>query len=58
MYHKFAESRIATGPLADRISKEDEDTAFEIKYEEYRSVKLSQGYLEYIDNDPVRISIH
>ena len=54
MYHKFADSRVATGPLADRVSKEDEDTAFEINYEEYRSVKLSQGYLEYIDNDPVR----
>lgn len=35
MYHKFAESRIATGPLADRISKEDEDTAFEIDSDEY-----------------------
>ena len=39
--------------MAERVGREEEKEAFKIEYEEYRSVKLNQGFLEYIDNDPV-----
>jgi hypothetical protein len=42
--------------MSERVSREEEKEAFKIEYEEYRSVKLNQGFLEYIDNDPVSLS--
>lgn len=48
-------TRTAKGPYAERISREEEKEKCEIIKEEYRSVKLSKGKLEYIDNDPVSI---
>lgn len=53
LFQEFADSRLAKGPLAERVSKEDEQQAFEIHPHEYRQVKLRDGRLEYLDNDPV-----
>ena len=51
---EFAIERRATGPLSDRITREEEAKNTEMVLSEFRRAELSSGFLEYIDNDPVR----
>ncbi|CAI2368064.1 unnamed protein product [Moneuplotes crassus] len=49
---EFAKSRIIRDDMANnQITREDSE-CFKVIPEEYLRVKLSKGYLEYIDNDP------
>lgn len=51
---EFAIERRATGPLSERITPEEEKANTDFIESEFRRAELSTGYLEYIDNDPVR----
>ncbi|CAI2368530.1 unnamed protein product [Moneuplotes crassus] len=50
--YAFARSRVATSSLANDVTTGKEWNKFKIIPDEYKTVELTNGSLEYIDNDP------